>query len=211
VITLQNLKLFLGLSIILLLFFGCLDGGVTTPPEQPPEQPSTPVCRMVSITEPYTEVECWNVTYTEQVCERKALEYFQSKTNKVDLCTSDSDCVGKELVNCPNTCAKAMKRCRMNITNLNTKKSGTWTVGATFSRDSIGFEKEPISKKIEPEQTFTFDFTQLYDLGQGGSSLECELLVLDTPVVEFCHDEARTFEECEEVTRYKTIEREVCE
>ncbi len=41
--------------------------------------------------------------------------------------------------------------------------------------------------------------------------MDCEVNIVDTPEVEICHLEARLEPTCEEVERYRTIEREVCE
>lgn len=206
------LHIVLGLSLFLVLF-GCLTPEATPPPPgvPTPQSPSLPGCKMVTITEPYQVTECWNLTFTEEVCDRKALEYAVSAVHTLDLCTQDSDCVGKQLVECPRTCEGAMKRCRMNVTNLDDANAGVWVAQANFTIDNLGFEKEPTSAFILPGETFTFDYTQLYKLGLYGSSMECTMGLVSTPVAEVCHLEGRETTQCDEVTRYKTVEREVCE
>lgn len=208
----KNLGIILGLSIFIMLF-GCVQGGAQSQPQPlvtTPEQPVLPGCHVVTMSEPYTETMCWNVTYTQEVCDREALEYTVSRVRTIDLCTGDGACTGKPVADCPYTCNNAMKRCQMDITNLNTEKSGMWVVGANFTIPNMGFEKEPQRLLISPGQTVTFDFTQLYTLGLKGTSVECSLYVMDAPVADFCHQESMTETECDEVTVYRTIEKEVC-
>jgi len=207
---LKTLHIAFGLSLFLLLF-GCLNTEVTPAPEGVPELTPPANCHIVTLTEPYTEEVCWNVTYTQEVCEYKALEFSVSSVHKLDLCTVDGDCVGKELSACPHTCTGAMKRCRMNVTNLNPDKAGVWAVGANFTLDNAGFIKDPVDSYLQPGETWTFDFTQLYTIGLGGSSMDCDMYLVSTPTVEFCHQVGKDDVECQERTLYRTIEREVCE
>ncbi|MFH2101025.1 MAG: hypothetical protein ABII71_02975 [Candidatus Micrarchaeota archaeon] len=206
------INLALGLSLFL-LFFGCLNPEVVTPPPGVPvsQPPLLPGCKIVTITEPYEETVCYNITYTDEVCERKALEYSVSQISTVDLCTSDGGCVGKDISTCLNICQSAMKRCRMNLTNLDDTSAGVWVVGANFTTGKVGFDKEPTSAYIKAGDTFTFDYSQLYSLGLYGNSMACSLFVVGAPVVDVCHMESRDDTQCDEITRYKTVEREVCE
>jgi hypothetical protein len=209
------LKTLIGLS-ILMMFLGCtapqsdVDGSDSILPDDTSGS-DVPECSVVTITEPYTETICWNVTYTEEKCEKKALEFSLSTLTKTDLCTQDGSCVGRDLVECPHTCTGAMKRCRMDVTNMDEEYAGLWVVGANFTRGKSGFIKDPEGIMIPPGESRTFDFTQLYTLGKRGSSMECELFVIDSPEVEVCYLVGHEDTECEEATKYRTVEKEICE
>ncbi len=207
------LNILIGLSFFILLI-GCVSPELEEQPTEEPEesqQPNTPECKMVTITEPYVETVCWNVTYTEEVCKIKSLKFLASSVEETHLCTKDGNCVGKPLSDCFHVCEGAMKRCKMNITNLDERYSGVWVVGANFSIDGSGFIKEPQRLEIPAGKTKTFDFTQLYALNTGGNSMKCSLYLLETPKVEDCKLVGREATECEEVTKHRKVEKEICE
>lgn len=205
----------LGFIICLSLFlvlFGCVnDDGTGGKPDQTNQSGSkSPECKVITITEPYDELMCWNITYTEEVCDKKALEYTVSKVDRFDLCTDSGGCAGMSIVDCESGCDFAMKRCRMNITNNDKDLAGVWVVGANFTVDGNGFIKDPITQTIKAGELYTFDITQLYNVGRTGSSVDCELFVIESPVVEDCHMESTVTPQCKSVTSYKEIQKESC-
>lgn len=138
------------------------------------------------------------------------LQFKVTELPKVNLCVADGPCVGYDLGTCP-TCSKAMTRCVMVIENQDATATGTWTVGANFTLGAFGFNKDPISQTIGPNQTATFDFHQIYVVSQPITSATCTLAVTDNPVIDDCHQETRTKTECQNVTTQQLVQKQVCE
>jgi len=169
-------------------------------------------CRVVYVEEPYTVEECRNITYTERVCQEKELEYTAGPIEKTDLCTADGGCTGKELLGeCLYQCSGAMKRCRMNITNNDPKLTGTWVVGATFSYGGAAFVKNPQTLIIKPGETRTFDFEQLYQLDQKYNIASCSVYVMHPTLADECIDVVNTDRVCENVTKTRIVQEEICD
>ncbi len=194
----------------ILIIAGC----VSTPSEggqtPPPSQPGGKTCRTVTEEVPVVKEECGPVSYTEQVCGIRKLNYSFKLLPKVDLCIGDGSCTGNPLGDC-QACSKAMTRCIMEITNLEPQKTGLWSVGANYTLGSAGFLKDPIIHTIGPNQTAQFDFNQIYTPGQPINSASCSLFVLSEPTIEDCHEETRSRQDCRNVTRTTQVQREVCE
>jgi len=198
-----------------LVLFGVLTiliAGCAAPVELPLEPFKEPekVCRNVTQEIPVAHAECTNISYTEEVCERKKLEYTSALAPVVHLCVADGECVGSPLSECP-FCPRAMTRCKMTITNNDDTKSGSWTVGAKYTLGTSGFDKDPITYVIAPGETATFDFHQMYVPGYPVNSASCELYIISEPIVDVCHQETRLKRDCVNVTTYVSVEREVCE
>jgi hypothetical protein len=188
---------------------GCVtppNGGLPKPPVTPPVQECSTVIDQV----PYEELVCGDVSFTEQVCTLRPLEYSLSSPPKVDLCISDSGCNGLPLGDCQG-CTQAMTRCILKIKNEETQKSGTWSVGANYTLGNSGFLKDPITHVIAPGETVAFDFNQIYSPSYPINSASCSLFVSSKPWIEDCHEETRSREECRNMTKTKPVEREVCE
>lgn len=198
------------------LFMLILAGCVTPPTYQPPVTDGRPddgevsECKTVITEEPYTEEVCSQITYTEEECEMKELNYTSTTIAMTDLCVEDGPCVGKDLFECIRTCKRAMKRCKMNITNTD-KYEGTWVAGATFGYNGAAFVKNPISAIIDPGKTYTFDFYQIYTLGDPPSTATCSVTVLYPAITKVCLNIEKTGTRCENVTRMRAIETEVCD
>lgn len=196
------------------LFFAALFlAGCVSPPEGMPFVPAGPeekVCRTVSEEVPVVEQQCGDVSYTEQVCDIRELNYTSNMLPPTHLCISDTGCNGMQLGDCQG-CAQAMTRCVLQITNTETQKTGTWKVGANYSLGTSGFIKDPITHTIEPGETASFDFNQIYNPGQPINSASCQLFIISKPKIEECHEETRSREECKDITTTKIVEREVCE
>lgn len=205
-------KLLIASVIFSLLLFGCaFPGAEPAPgPEAPPE---TIYCREETVVKPYVEEVCSDVDYQEEECSYRMLEYTPSSIEQTDLCTEDSECVGKSLYDpeCVGQCSRAMKRCRMNITNDDTEKPGVWAVAASFAHGIASFDKNPETALILPGETHTFDFSQIYSLGYPVTTATCAVYVTEPPVVEDCILVSKTTTVCTNVTKYLTETREVCE
>lgn len=192
-----------------LLAAGCVSPPAgEAPQQQVPEKNKT--CRMVSDEVPVTKEECGDVSFTEEVCSLRKLNYSATTLPRVDLCIGDGGCTGKPLGDCAG-CSKAMTRCVMRISSLEAQKSGTWVVGANYTLGNSGFEKDPISKTIGPNETADFDFNQIYTPGYPTNSASCTLAVVSEPTVEACVGHTKVETECKNVTRTESRERQVCE
>ena len=196
-----------------LISAGCIDMGEVVEPLAPEEPGEIVTCRTVAEEIPYVEEECEDVTYSEEECDMRALEYTSGDLVVVDLCIEGQpECVGANLGGCINKCTRAMKRCRMDITNNDEEYEGIWTLGATFSYDGASFIKNPESAEIRPGSTHTFDFTQIYDVGsQTPTMATCTLTMIYEAIVKDCRMVTRKAIECKNVTKTKVVEREVCE
>ncbi|MFH0885114.1 MAG: hypothetical protein V1861_05380 [Candidatus Micrarchaeota archaeon] len=193
-----------------LLIAGCITAPVSKPPEPIPQPPENQTCHTVTEVVPVVKEECGNVTYAEQVCEVRKLTYTQKILPKVDLCISDSGCVGKSLGSCPG-CSKAMTRCIMQITNTESQKSGIWSVGVNYTLGDYGFYKDPITHTIGPNETVDFDFDQIYNPGSPINSATCSFAVVLEPSAEDCIEYSRTRAECNNVTKNVSVAKEVCQ
>ncbi|HSB46525.1 MAG TPA: hypothetical protein VLD37_00815 [Candidatus Bilamarchaeum sp.] len=192
-----------------------LAGCTSQIPSLPPGQngTSTPgkTCHMESSKVPVTKEECGPVSYTEPVCGLRKLNYSMGQVAKIDLCIADTGCTGAPLGDC-QACTKAMTRCVLTIKNEEPQKSGVWKVGANYSlSQTIAFIKDPITKEIRPNESFAFDFNQIYNPGQPINSADCSLFVTEEPYSQDCHDETRTRNECKNVTTTETVQTQVCE
>lgn len=191
----------------MLLIAGCISSPIQ-PPTQTTEKPKT--CRTITEEKPTVKEECSPVSFTETVCGIRKLPYTITHLPKVDICIDDGDCVGKPLGEC-TSCDKAMTRCVMTIKNDDPHKSGTWTVAANYTLGTGGFNKEPITQTIAPNETFAFDFDQIYTTGSPINSASCLVYVVDEATVEDCYEETKQKSVCRNVTTTATIQREVCE
>lgn len=205
-------------TIMLLGLFVLLSAGCLGPTEAQPEETPAPgpvpepsvTCTTVSELVPFEEEQCSNLTVFEPVCERKELNFSTIKLEPVHLCSSDGACTGKPLNEC-FTCSKAMTRCRLVVTNLDEDKPGVWKAGANFSIGNAGFIKESVSSMIGPGENYTFDFFQIYTPENLRIPASCEVFIIDIPEVEVCKDVIHTQEECLNVTKYKTVDKQVCQ
>ena len=202
------------LLLTILLVFGCVgptsdlpivddNGGGT-------QQETGQNCRTVVDTVPEIVEDCGEVSYTEEDCGTRALEYNTSMNPITHLCWIDGDCGGKPLSTC-TSCLKAATRCTMKITNLDEKKSGTWTVKANFTARNSLFSRDPVTKTIGPGETGVFDFQHFYDPGKPINSATCKLFITKAAEVDDCVQITRTRQECFNVTQNVEVEREVCE
>lgn len=196
------------LIISALFIAGCIEAPVLPEPLKPATKPSV-TCRNVTEQVPITKEECSDVSYTEQVCVKRKLNYTKSLSVPSHLCIGDGKCVGEPLSEC-TFCTKAMTRCIMTITNKDPKRTGTWTVKANYTLGNSGFEKEGITKIIGPNESATFDFHQIYIPGYPTFSATCILFVADEPVIDECHEETSLKKVCKNVTSYTTREKQVC-
>jgi hypothetical protein len=199
------------LLLSILLIYGCVGSPIELPEpqEQTPVQPSQ-VCRTVIDLVPQTVEECGDVSYTEEDCGKRALEYNTSMNPVTHLCWIDGECVGKPLSTCVS-CLKAATRCTLLLTNNDPKKSGTWSVGANFTIGNSLFSRDPVTKTIGPGETGVFDFQHFYDPGKPINSANCVLFVTKAAEVDDCVQVTRTRQECTNITTNVEVERQVCE
>jgi len=190
----------------LLLLAGC----AALPLQPETGEPVLKVCRNVSEQKPVIIEKCGEVSTTEQVCGARKLPYDATRLPRIDLCIMDGPCVGRPLSEC-DSCTNAMTRCTLVIENEDAQKAGTWTVAANYTFGNFGFNKDPITAVIKPNETFAFDFQQIYAPGHPVTSAICNISVVAEAVVDDCHEETRTKTECKNVTANATILTEVCE
>ncbi len=196
--------------IICVLAAGCASPESGQAQQEPQGVQKNQTCRLVSEDVPVTQEECGDISYTEEECSLRKLNYSTASVPKVDLCISDGVCTGKPLGDCPG-CVKAMTRCVLKVTNLEPQKSGTWVVAANYTLGSAGFNKEPISITIGPNQTADFDFNQIYTPGFPINSASCNIAVMSEPSIEACVSVTKTRLQCRNVTRTETRQSQVCE
>jgi hypothetical protein len=197
----------LGLFFVLLAA-GCVEPPVLAPEEEPEEKEVT--CRTVTEDVPTVDVVCEDVEFTEEVCGKRELKYSVTNLPKVDLCVRDGPCVGLPLRNCTG-CSKAMTRCVLLVKNEDPEESGSWSVSANYSVKGAGFIKEPITQVISPNESFAFDFFQIYVPDQPITSATCNLAVSDFPVIDDCHEETTLQQVCKNITSTRQVQKEVCQ
>lgn len=149
-------------------------------------QSQQPSCRMITEQQPYYEQECQSIPYTDRECENVELKYTRGDTR----CYTEGWLGDWRVSSC-------------TVTNLDDEE-GTFEAFAGLSIDGqkIGDEE---SEKIYPLQSHTFE----YKLKASGSGCYCYLTKI--PTKEECRDVLKTRQECNTVTRYRTVEREVCD
>lgn len=206
-------KIFITAVILSFLLFGCMGLGEESAVPNESEEPAGVQCRNETIVTPYVEEVCNDVEYQEEECEYIVLNYTVSDVISVDLCTKDGDCVGKSIYDeeCVGKCSQAMKRCIMNITNEDDNKAGMWKVGATFTHGDASFRKNPETALILPGETYAFDFSQIYSMGDPPTSATCGINVIEPPTVQNCIMVTKMTTVCTNVTKYITQTTEICE
>jgi hypothetical protein len=204
--TLKNLTILIVLGILIIA--GC----VSTPQAQPSQNQTVPKasCRNVTEQQPYITEVCNDIQVTKQVCGMRDIPYDYHKMTTINLCLSDGNCSGKPLGDC-QVCTTAMTRCGIIITNNDKQASGAWGVAANFTVKGGGFNMNPVTKVIAPNESAEFDFQQMYTPGNPISSANCVVGLVSAPKVDDCHDETRIASECENVTKYKQVDKQVCE
>jgi hypothetical protein len=200
------------LLLSILLVFGCVSSPIDLPilEDEHTPQETPKVCRNVTDLVPQVVEECGEVSYTEEECGKRKLEYNSSMNPISHLCWIDGDCGGKPLSTC-TSCLKAATRCTLKLTNNDEKKSGTWTVGANFTQSNSLFSRDPVTKTIGPGETGVFDFQHFYDPGKPINSANCVLFVKTEAEVDDCIQITRTRQECTNVTTNVEVQRQVCE
>lgn len=194
--------------VFVLLVAGCVSKPVIPTPNLTPSIPH--ICHTVTEQVPYVDLECKPVSMTNTICGIRALPYDAHPITTIHLCVTDDECVGKPLGDCQG-CSRAMTRCGLLIENKDAKSSGTWTVGANFTVTGGGFMKDPVTKTLAPNESYEFDFQQMYAPGQPISSAICKVFLITAPKVDDCHDETREINDCKNVTKYTTIQKQVCQ
>jgi len=198
-------------GIFAIILFGCL--GQTSPESsnQESNEPEGQECHFVTTQVPVTEEKCEDVSFTEPICETRALNYTITPLSQTDICISGESCVGQSVYTCFSNCRKVMTRCVLIITNDDKIHSGSWTVGANYTIGNYGFIKDPIIQVIKPGESSTFDFHQIYTLGVPPTTAQCNVYLVTPAVIEDCYEVTRTTQECVDVTTYVDEQTEVCE
>jgi len=202
-------------GLMILLLFGCLM------PVSPPsvnqtqnDSNATFGCKKVVSEQPYTEKVCQNVSKMEEVCENRELNYSLAPVEKNFVCIENNLCMdrGQDGTCYYSLCSKGMTRCRSNITNLDAQKTGVWSVAANFSFESGAiFKKNPITNTLLPNETSVLDFEQSYEMGLNQSKPDCAIYITVPAKLQDCNFITKLVESCANVTKNRTIEKEVCE
>jgi hypothetical protein len=195
---------------VLGMFFGCIS--MLDSNGAPQDVPTAPTCRTVIVQEPYTEEVCQNVSKMEEVCETITLNFSLSDINKTNICVEEGLCVNWFPNGTCTTyyCSKAMMRCQMHLTNLDTQKSGTFGISANFTLGDATFNKEEITHTIFPTESATYDFNQFYVMDINQVKADCDLSVTSDAKLQDCRIESRIFEDCANTTKYQEVEKEIC-
>ena len=196
--------------LILFALFGC----IALPSTQ--SQNGTNVshgCKTVTSSEPYSESVCQNVSTMEEICQTKELNYTLVKDTQTDFCLENNLCTylysnGTCAI---SLCSKGMSRCKANLTNLDTQKSGTWDVAANFTFDNAVFAQNPITKTILPKEQEIFDYSLFYDIGLGQEKPICLIYVKTPAKLQDCNYVTTIERQCANETKFKTIDTEVCD
>lgn len=204
------MKSLLALSVLAIILVAGCAGTPQIPGITQNTTNATPVCQTVTTQVPTTQNVCTNISVTHSVCGIRALKYNTSLETQNNFCVSDSGCTGEQLSACPG-CTQASTRCGMIVTNLDPNSSGTWVVGANFTVSNGGFNRAPISQSIGPNDSYTFDFQQMYSLGSPPNSATCDVFIVSAPTVNDCHDETRVQPDCQNVTTYQNVSQQVCQ
>jgi hypothetical protein len=197
----------------ILLVFGCTGSPVELPslPSEPQDtQQSEEVCRTVTEMVPAQVEECGEVAYTEEECGKRTLNFTSEVAPTTHLCMIDGDCGGKPISEC-TACAKAATRCTMTITNDDEKKSGVWSVASNFTLGNSVFVRDPVTKTIDPGESEEFDFQHFYVPGFPINTATCQVFLMEEAEVDDCIQVTHTREECYNVTKQVSVDREVCE
>ena len=193
--------------------FGCITPLGPSGPLQPQEGANvTPSCKTVVSQEPYSESVCQNVSRMEEVCANRELDYSLSDITVINLCLESSLCTARysDGTCVSYLCSKGMMRCMANLTNLDKQKAGTWSVGSTFAFKGAVFDKNPQTKTLLPKETGVFDFSHFYDMDLNQPKPVCRIFVASPAKLQDCNFITRIEEECQNVTKYRTVEKEVC-
>jgi|GEM_PF-2008423 len=198
-----------------LVFLGILFGCLSTPFQNPlPSlQPNaTPSCNTVVTQEPYQGQVCQNITKSDEVCAIRELNYSLGRVTKTELCTDNSLCVNRlpDGTCVTSYCSQGMTRCMANLSNLDAQKSGTWYVGANFSIDGTVFDKNPIKADLLPLETQVMDFDLSYSMDINQKKPVCAIFIGTPARIQDCSLVARTVVDCQNVTQYRNVSKEVC-
>jgi len=195
-----------------LIFLGILFGCVSAPLQNPLQPNATPSCSTVTTQEPYQEQVCQNVSKMDQVCANRELNYSLSPATKTYLCSENNLCVNW-LGNgtCVTYyCSNGMTRCTANLTNLDPQKSGTWSVGANFSLDGKVFGKNPVEVTLLPSESEIVDFDLFYGMDINQLKADCSIFISTPSRIQDCSFVTTTALDCQNVTKYRDVEKQVC-
>ncbi|MFH1222110.1 MAG: hypothetical protein V1492_03430 [Candidatus Micrarchaeota archaeon] len=212
-IILKKMFVFLAIVAGILFLAGCINGPANGSNNSwVGTQGNIKTCRLVAEETPYTEQVCNDLSESKEECAMRELNYSAGKLIESDICMSGAgNCGGEQLINCIPGCTQANKRCRMTITNLDPQHQGTWTMGATFVYSGQSFVKVPVSIKLAPGESGTFDFLQIYGLGDRPTQATCTLSMIYPAIVQDCKTITHLRTDCKNITKTKLVEKEICE
>lgn len=202
-----------GVVFALMLVLGCIS---PVPPFQPPENVTVssivPSCKTVITSESYNDTVCQDVSKMEEVCSIRELNFTVSNIVKTELCINQDLCaVSDAFGNCiVYYCSRGTTRCSVNITNTDPQKIGEWSVVGIFKIDSATLNQNPVTKRILPLETTNFDFQLLYDMDINQKKPTCNVSVIAAPKTQDCTFVTRLNEECQQVPKYRDVEKQVC-
>ncbi len=153
---------------------------------QSPQTQSQSKCRIVTAQEPYQEQKCQTVPYTDKVCDNIQLKYTRGAT----VCTKEG-WIGDWAV---SSCSIA------NLDDI----AGLFTVnvGVIVNGQKNG---ETSQQTIYPYQSQTFQYRVK------ASASDCYCNEINIPTKQVCKDVIKTRQDCQTVTKYNTVQKEVCE
>jgi len=196
---------------VLGIFFGCISN--LAPPIQLPAQNETTECKNITVKEPYVSEVCQNVSKMEQVCATRELNYSLSEINKTVLCIERNLCVNYYSNGSCATwyCSKGMVRCKMTLTNLDSQKAGSWSMGANFTLDGNVFQKNIETETLLPNESAVYDYYQLYTMDINQKNAVCNIFVTEPAKLQDCISVSKAAVECKNITGYKDVSTQECQ
>lgn len=194
-----------------MLLAGCIESQETNSKNWNKTELQMQNCRLVEQEVPYTERVCKNLTENREECKTIELSYKVSNVEEYDICMTGDGCAGKNLSQCLMVCTRANKRCVIQITNTD-KVKGRWSAGATFIQGNAVFIKNPQIQEIMPGETKKFDFIHIYDISVGRvTTTICTIQLIYPATAEDCKTITEQVEICENITKTKIEEKEICD
>lgn len=181
---------------------------------EPEETEIVRECRDIQIPYNYAEEYQETVPYADVVCESREISYYiDNFVLNYNICNEYQDiCKKYTLGICTDKttfCVDRTISCSLNLKNLDSEKSGTWTIRFNFYEigTETAIKTDDISLFIYPQTTWEFTgIGRIQSEGQNGDAnkdIFCYYHRINLPTKQVCRDVTRY----REVTRTRTTTR----